>query len=424
MQAVILAAGESSRFWPLNTRHKSLLKIMGKPLVWYTIKGLEKSGFKDIVIVQDLRRDMEEELKEYSFKVEIKYSTIKGGKGMGDTLWQARSLLGENFLVVNAERVDADEIMSNVKVQISNQIQNLKSKTVLFGQKTKTPELFGIFRFENGKAIEIVEKPKKGQEPSDIKAVGVYLLEKSFFDVYENVEKGMYDFESALSVFMKKNSVDVEILKKDEEDTPSLKYPWHLFAFERYIFGEFLKKKISKTAKIAKNVVIKGDVFIAENVKIFEGAVINGPCYIGDNCIIGNNSLIREYVNLENDCMVGANVEIARSVFQENVHIHSGYFGDSIFAKGCRVGAGTVTANIRLDRKEIIAKLNIKGQISNIKTELNSLGIIVGENTKIGINASLMPGKSIGSDCLIGPASIVSENVGNGKSFPDLTRRG
>jgi len=47
-QAVILAAGESSRFWPLNTRavakggderssstqkHKSLLKIMGRPLI-------------------------------------------------------------------------------------------------------------------------------------------------------------------------------------------------------------------------------------------------------------------------------------------------------------------------------------------------------------------------------------------------------
>ncbi|OQX00479.1 hypothetical protein BWK69_01315, partial [Candidatus Parcubacteria bacterium A4] len=211
-QAVILAAGESSRFWPLNTRHKSLLKIMGKPLVWYTIKGLEKSGFKDIIIVQGLRKDMEEELKKYSFKAKIKYATIKGGKGMGDALWQARDLLKTEgrFLVLNAERVDIDEIMSNVKIQISNPIrrladQNPKFKTMLFGQKTKMPELFGIFRFENGKAIEIVEKPKKGHEPSDIKVVGVYFLEKSFFDVYEKQEKGMYDFESALSFVMKKN---------------------------------------------------------------------------------------------------------------------------------------------------------------------------------------------------------------------------
>ena len=46
MQAVILTAGESSRFWPLNQRHKSLIKIMGRPLIWYTIEGLKKSGIK------------------------------------------------------------------------------------------------------------------------------------------------------------------------------------------------------------------------------------------------------------------------------------------------------------------------------------------------------------------------------------------
>ena len=29
LQAVILAAGESSRLWPLNAKHKSLLRILG-----------------------------------------------------------------------------------------------------------------------------------------------------------------------------------------------------------------------------------------------------------------------------------------------------------------------------------------------------------------------------------------------------------
>ena len=48
-QAVILAAGESSRFWPLNQRHKSLIKIMGRPLIWYTIEGLKKAGIKEIL---------------------------------------------------------------------------------------------------------------------------------------------------------------------------------------------------------------------------------------------------------------------------------------------------------------------------------------------------------------------------------------
>ena len=63
MQAVILAAGQSSRFWPLNQRHKSLIKIMGKPLIWYTIQGLKKAGIKETIIIQSPGKDIEEKLK-------------------------------------------------------------------------------------------------------------------------------------------------------------------------------------------------------------------------------------------------------------------------------------------------------------------------------------------------------------------------
>ncbi len=101
--------------------------------------------------------------------------------------------------------------------------------------------------------------------------------------------------------------------------------------------------------------------------------------------------------------MVGALSEVARSIFQEDVHCHSGYFGDSILGKGCRIGAGTVIANVRIDRGEV--KSVVKGE--KIGTGLKSLGAIIGENTKIGINCSLMPGVFIGSDCQIGPGSLV-----------------
>jgi len=67
MQAVILAAGESSRFWPLNYQHKSFFKIMDKPLIWYTIEGLRKAKIKEVIIVQSPKRDVEKELKNYKF---------------------------------------------------------------------------------------------------------------------------------------------------------------------------------------------------------------------------------------------------------------------------------------------------------------------------------------------------------------------
>jgi len=403
MQAVILAAGESSRFWPLNQKHKSLIKIMGRPLIWHTIEGLKESGIKEIIIVQGSKKDAEKELKDYKFGIKIKYVTQPEPKGMGNALWQAKNLIKDQFFVLNAERIDCGE-MTKISAAKS---KKSKVNTVLIGQKTKNPQLFGMMRLKGERILEIVEKPKKGKEPSNIKVVGVYLLESGFFKVYQKTKKHMYDFEDALSDYMGENDVRVAILNKSEKETPSLKYPWHLFNAERYLIDRFLKSTIEKSAKISKNVQIQGKVYVGKNAKIFENAIIKGPCYIGENCIIGNNSLVREYVNLENNCLIGANAEVTRSIFQEDVHVHSGYFGDSIFGKECKLGAGTITANVRIDRGEI--KSAVKGE--KVGTGLNSLGVIIGENTKTGINCSLMPGVLIGSNCVIGPGTLVFENL-------------
>lgn len=414
MQAVILAAGESSRFWPLNKEHKSLFKIMGRPLIWYTIDGLKKSGIREIIIVQAPKKDIEKELQNYKFPgLKITYIIQPEPNGMGDALWRAKNLLKGQFFVLNADRVDCYEIIKKIK-NAKHKMQG--AKAVLVGQKTKYPQLYGIAKLKGDKILEIIEKPEKGKEPSDIKIVGVYLLEPSFFEVYKRVKEGMYSFEEALSLYVRKNDVKTVLLNRPEEETPSLKYPWHLFLMEKYLMDKFLKSKIAENAKIGKNVVIKGKVQIEKNVKIFEGAIIKGPCYIGENSVIGNNSIVREHVNLEKDCLIGALAEVVRSIFEENCHTHSGYFGDSIFGKNCRIGAGVITANARLDREAI--KTTIKGE--KISTGLARLGVIAGENTHLGINVGLMPGVLIGANSNIGPGSLIEENLANNTLFYTL----
>lgn len=402
MQVVILAAGESSRFWPLNQKHKSLIKIMGKPLIWYTLESLRKAGMKDLIIVQSPQRDIEKELTFYQFLggLKIKYLSQKQPKGMGNALWQARNLISDPFFVLNAERIDGGEIIKKLKIKN----QKLKTKTLLVGQKTDQPGLYGIMKLKGNRVIGIVEKPKKGKEPSNIRVVGVYLLSPDFFTAYQKVKKNIYDFEDALSLYVKGDNVQAVVIEKI---APPLKYPWHLFQIEKYLFDRFLKKKIDKTVKISKNATIKGKVYIGKRTKIFEGAAIKGPCHIGPDCTIGNNALIREYANLEDNILVGGKAEVKNSIFQKDCHIHSGFFGDSIFGQGCRVGAGTITANTRIDREEI----KIKSKKQKINTGLKSLGVITGENTKIGINVSLMPGILIGSNCIIGPHSLVMESI-------------
>lgn len=409
MQAVILAAGESSRFWPLNQKHKILLKIMGKPLIWYTVDGLRRAGIKDLIIIQGPRRDIEKELnrcKVPSFK--IKYIIQKKPIGMGNALWEARNSIKDNFFVLNAERVDSEKIIKTLK----SKIKNKRCNGVIAGKKTRVPEFYGIMRLKGDRILGIIEKPQRNKAPSNIRVVGFYFLTKDFFKTYKRTKKQAYDFEQSLSLYAKKNDVRVAIVDKN---TPSFKYPWHLFRVEKYLFDKFLIRKIEKTAKVAKNAIIEGKVYIGSGAKVFEGAVIKGPCYIGSNCVIGNNTLIRDYTNLEKGALVGTFTEIKHSISQENFHSHYNYLGNSIFGKECTVGAGTITANRRIDRQDI--KAIAKGK--KIDTGSGFLGAIVGEKTKIGINTSLMPGILIGSNCVIGPNSLVMENIEDNMVFYD-----
>lgn len=409
-----MAAGESSRFWPLNGRHKSLLRIMGKPLIWHTINGLRQIGVGEIVMVQSPKRDIEEELKNFPEIKNISYAIQPEANGMSGAMVAARDYIKGQFFVVFAHAVDCGDICA----KMMGKSRQTGARMVLAGQVTKNPWLYGIIGLQDDKILGMVEKPAEGSEPSNIKVRGTYLLDDKYFDYLDKVLGKVHfnqEFEAAIDAYAKDNDARIVLLEKDYQGV-SLKYPWHLFGAQKYIFDKFLtQQKIAKSARIAKNATIAGNVVIGENVKIHEGAVIKGPCYIGDNSTIGNNSVVRDYCNLEEGAIAGAFCEVARTIFQPDVHVHSGFFGDSILDRGVRVGAGAITTNVRVDRGEIfvLAKKEQNGvkNITKINTKLKSFGVIIGQDSKIGARATFMPGRFIGKNCQIGPNQLVMRNV-------------
>lgn len=410
MQAILLAAGESSRFWPLSEKkHKSLIKIMGKSLIEWTVEAVAKAGIKDIIIVHSPNFQIEKFLGDGSlFGVKLSYLVQKEAKGMGDAVMRAESLIkGDNFFVLNPYIFNADEYLE----MMAGKHKETGAKMILLGVKTDKPWNYGMLDLKGDKVNSIIEKPAQGKEPSDIKVTNVYLLPKDFFSYYRRVAEHMYAYEDALALYMKEQ--DVRLVISDKE-TPSLKYPWDLFKTSQLMMDAMIKKqKIAKGAKIAKSAIIDGPVWMEENCIVFEHAVIKGPCYIGRGCTIGNNTLIRKYTNLEDGVIIGANAEVTRSIFQANSHTHSGYFGDTIVGENARIGAGTITANVRVDRREI--RPMVKGE--RVETKLTALGAIIGDGAHLGVAVNLMPGVLVGTDTKIGPNTLVRENVPSGKIY-------
>jgi bifunctional UDP-N-acetylglucosamine pyrophosphorylase/glucosamine-1-phosphate N-acetyltransferase len=377
---------------------------MGKPLILYLIEAVRKEGIKEIIVIQGKNKDIEQELQKYGTKG-INYIIQPKPLGSGEAILKMEKLAKDHFFVFNSERIDARDYIKPIleKFKKLNRSGKNKPQLIISAGPTKTPWFFGILKLKGDKVLDIVEKPKPGKEFSNLKITGVYFLPKEFFKYLKKVPVHPYSLEEALLNYAKKEDMRMVNIKKD---TFALKYPWDIFPARNYIFDNFLKTKIAKSAKISKGAKILGKVYIGEKTKVFEGTIIKGPCYIGNNCTIGN-ALIRDYTNIEDNVLIGTMAEVTRSIFQENCETHSGFFGDSIFCRGCKVGAGTITANVRIDRGEI--KSVVKGE--RINTGFNSLGCFMGENVTTGIHCSLMPGVLIGAGSIVGPCSLVSENI-------------
>lgn len=408
MKAVILAAGQSSRFRPLSdNRHKGLTELLGKTIIEHTVEELREAGVDEIVVVQSPEGEIEQTIGD-----EVDHYVVQDEpRGMGNALRQAEHLLDEKFLVLTPYRANASNFFQPM-IEKAEQ----GSEIVFVSTSTDEPEKYGILELnEDGKAVDISEKPEPGEAPSDQRVVGMYLLSESFFDHLDEADEWEYQYEDALSLQMDEEPASV---LKVEDETSSIKYPWDLFPVVEELF-EKKERRVSEEAEIADSAELKGKVIVEKGARIFENAVIRGPAYIGKDAVVGNNALVREHVALEEGATVGANAEVKNSVFQPGSSMHSGFVGDSIIGRDSSLGAETVTANrgFRRGGERPDIESDLIGKDYEKDTGRTFLGAMIGDNVEVGVNASLMPGIQIGSGATVGPGTVVQENVKEGETF-------
>ncbi|PSH00510.1 MAG: hypothetical protein BRC30_03165 [Nanohaloarchaea archaeon SW_7_46_7] len=407
MKAVILAAGESTRFKPLSdNRHKGLTEVLGRPILSHTIEELRQAGVDEVIVVQGPEGEIQDELGDEADHFVVQESP----EGMGNALRQAEPLLDDKFLVLTPYRANASQFFE----PMIEKAEEEDSDIVFVSTPTDKPGKYGILELEDGKPVDIVEKPEPEEAPSSQKVVGMYLLDKSFFSYLDKVETWEYQYEDALSKQMKDSKASVLKIK---QETNSIKYPWDLFSVTKELL-EKKDRKISDKASITDSAEIKGNVIVEDGAKIFENAVVKGPAYIGKNAVIGNNALIRDHSVIEKDVTVGANSEIKNSVLQPGSSIHSGFIGDSVIGRNTKIGAETVTANREFrengERPEI--RSDLIGKDYEKDTGRSFMGAVIGEDVDIGVNVSFMPGVQIGTEAKIGPGTVVHENVENSET--------
>jgi len=407
VKVVILAGGAGTRVFPLAVnRPKPMFRLLGKPLVQYVIENFVAAGMREFVVVVCHES---ERVKEYlgdgsRFDCRIDYTTQAEPLGMANALQAAETIVGkeESFMVTNANDIfDASLVAAMLQK---------KSETgagiVLSCKPTEETWKYGILALEGDRVQHIVEKPPKGEEPSNLAVIGVYILPGKIFDYYRRISTSDRQFEDAIQAFVN-DGEDVRAVSYDGF-FGSFKHPWDLFKLNEHLMRTTLTQPhIPTSCKISPKATIEGNVWFGENVKVFEGAVVKGPCYVGDNSVVGTNVLFYGCSSVGDNCVVGFGCEVKNSLIGDNCWFHSNYVGDSIIGDNCSFGAGTVTANYRFDEGNV--PVNIKGE--RVDSGRDKLGAILGDGCKTGINVSLLPGIKLGPDSFVGPGVTLQEDL-------------
>jgi len=395
---IILAGGGNSRFFPFNTdTHKGAIELCGQTLIELTVRDLQEHGYSDIVLVVSPKDFAGQGLSLMCKDWNVKTILQPEAKGMGDAVLCAKEYIQDRFVVTFPYLVDSGKVLEKM-------LGEAGTGSALAVAKTDEPWLYGILTIEDEKVSGIVEKPEKGQEKSNLYATGEYLLSNAFLEILSNEQPAEYSFESALDVYFKDHAVMASIV----DAPPSEKYPWHLFDFQQIFFNQ-LQSSHHPEATIASTAVIDeshGPVVIENGAVIGDFVKILGPAYIGRKAFVGDYSFVRQS-SLEEGVSVGANTEVVRSILMVGSELHFGYLADSIVGKNVKIGAGILTANKRHDRRNI--QVDVKGQ--KVDVGRNNLGVMIGNDAKIGVRTTIMPGVVIGADAVVWPGLTLYRNV-------------
>ena len=392
MQAVVLCAGKGERLRPLTeTMQKAMLPLANKPLLEIIYEELRKVNIKDIIFVVGHKK---EDVIKY-FKGKVKFIEQKEQLGTAHAIYTARKLVKGDFIVLNGDNLIFSEDIKNV-------LENFNGVATLGTFFSEDVSKYGYIKAKSEKVLDIIEKPKIKR--AGMINAGIYVFSNDIFNYIEKTERserGEYEITSAIKFLVEEGKVNYVELKYWKD----IGYFWDYLDANREVINR-LNGKIE--GEIEDNVKIKGKVIIEEGSVVKSGTYIEGPVCIGKNTKIGPNTYLRNYATIGSECRIGNAVEVKNSIIMDKTKVsHLSYIGDSIIAKNCNIGAGAKVGNLRLDNKNI--KVKIKGKL--IDTGRRKFGCVIGENTKIGINAMINAGRIIGNNCKIGPGVIVYRDV-------------
>ncbi len=369
LSAVIMSAGLGKRLEPITgSMSKVMVPVANKPLLEWVFDSARKIS-KDVFIIA--RKDQKDVLDCFESRATFIYQDKP--LGTGHAIGLCSEFVDGKFLLLSGDGLAAEDDIKKISQQDSTTIS-----TFAVGN----PENFGVVNVENNLVKSIEEKPLNPR--SNLVNCGMYVFDDSIFSAIRKTKlssRGEYEITDSLRM--------VETIKNFTlSKWVTVTHPWDVLDANSFILDQFGSR-------------------VSPEAEIRPGSFIEEPVAIGDS-IVGPNCYVRKYSSIGSNCKVGNAVEIKNSIVMDNSFVsHLSYVGDSIVGRNVNVGAGAIFANLRLDGKTVRMRIND----SVIDSGRRKLGCVIGDNAKLGVNVTIMPGKKIYPGMLVPACCKVESDI-------------
>ena len=146
------------------------------------------------------------------------------------------------------------------------------------------------------------------------------------------------------------------------------------------------------------------NVWVAKSAKVAPTAFINGPAIIGKDAEVRHCAFIRGNAIVGEGAVVGNSTELKNAILFNKVQVpHYNYVGDSVLGYKSHMGAGSITSNVKSDKKLVV----VKAGEEKIETGMKKFGAMLGDEVEVGCGSVLNPGTVVGNHSNIYPLSSV-----------------
>ncbi len=198
-----------------------------------------------------------------------------------------------------------------------------------------------------------------------------------------------------------------ETIAKDIFD--GVTYPWEVLPK----IGDFILE-LGNTLPKEEYDQVGENVWIAKSANVFPSAYIHGPAIIGKNAEVRHCAFIRGNAIVGEGAVVGNSTELKNVILFNKVQVpHYNYVGDSELGYKAHMGAGSITSNVKSDKKLVVVKTPEGG----IETGRKKFGAMLGDEVEVGCGTVLNPGSVVGRHTNIYPLSSVRGYVPAGSIY-------